>query len=804
MISGRDGSHVDTQQTLHVEAAPEFIPLEGTDSVSHHQHMPHRYCRRPGVEPNRFLQWPAGPVALATNGRLSHSRTKRKRESQADGAIPFNVAWPIVGQVADSENVPPVAENSDRSQGYNESHPQVEDCQGVWNSNRRAYRSNVLGLHEEIEDFFQWMMPTKMEHDARVGVVARIQSLVCKLWPDTKVDIFGSFKTGLYLPTSDIDLVVSGKWPKPPLHVLAEELESSGIPRLKSLLLLDKAAVPIVKMTDDKTGIKVDISFNTVNGIRAAELIKFYKKTYPPLAKLIYVLKQFLLQRSLNEVFMGGLSSYALILMAVSFLQLHPRPDVKQHNTNLGVLLIEFFELYGRNFNYAQSAIRLRDGGCYLPREQMMGQMPHLANQSTGVTLCIEDPLDASNDVGKGSYYFQRVKESFENAYVILTKLCSGTIEPENTNSILSQIVSVSEDVKEFRRQFVQTTIVPTGHANESEDQFINNNGSDVPLTPIYPPPSPSSNVTPHDLPDRHFHPKEINGSKDHFKVPENPHPPPAKEEEVDNMSGVSTLASSCCDSDGSPCTGPNSEMSISPDHSEADTKSTRRLLNVGKRLSPKKRPDRADLDPDWRSGGGGVSPESSDGGFKENESAFKLKDNRRRKESGDTNSSGSNSPPRQQHRADQDPDWRNHRSPSPASESAHGQWRVVNRSGARHQYCAPGEKSSGVTGGKEKRPPGFAATAVQMAPPSPTPVVPEENGNRLQSNSNLELLANENFVKKSQRKTKKMKKVKKNEHRSAENDNNQNNSDSDFSVGTTTTGVRRFSCVQGQAKAKS
>lgn len=55
-------------------------------------------------------------------------------------------------------------------------------------------------------------------------------------------------------------------------------------------------------MTDVETGIKVDISFNTVNGIRAADLIKFYKKTYPPLAKLIYVLKQFLLQRGLNEV----------------------------------------------------------------------------------------------------------------------------------------------------------------------------------------------------------------------------------------------------------------------------------------------------------------------------------------------------------------------------------------------------------------------------------------------------------------------------------------------------------------------
>ena len=55
-------------------------------------------------------------------------------------------------------------------------------------------------------------------------------------------------------------------------------------------------------MTDQVTDIKVDISFNMANGIRAAELIKFFKKKYPVMSKLVYVLKQFLCQRDLNEV----------------------------------------------------------------------------------------------------------------------------------------------------------------------------------------------------------------------------------------------------------------------------------------------------------------------------------------------------------------------------------------------------------------------------------------------------------------------------------------------------------------------
>lgn len=57
------------------------------------------------------------------------------------------------------------------------------------------------------------------------------------------------------------------------------------------------------------------------NGVRSAELIKDFKAKFSALGKLVLVLKQFLLQRDLNEVFHGGISSYSLILMTVSFLQ---------------------------------------------------------------------------------------------------------------------------------------------------------------------------------------------------------------------------------------------------------------------------------------------------------------------------------------------------------------------------------------------------------------------------------------------------------------------------------------------------
>jgi hypothetical protein len=33
-------------------------------------------------------------------------------------------------------------------------------------------------LHEEIEDFYQWIMPTPEEHHMRMGVVRRIEECI--------------------------------------------------------------------------------------------------------------------------------------------------------------------------------------------------------------------------------------------------------------------------------------------------------------------------------------------------------------------------------------------------------------------------------------------------------------------------------------------------------------------------------------------------------------------------------------------------------------------------------------------------
>jgi len=299
-------------------------------------------------------------------------------------------------------------------------------------------------LHQEIMDFTQYISPTEAEHETRLYIIDRISTVIMNLWPCATVKIFGSFETQLYLPTSDIDMVVLFEWPKdapPPLHRLASEIEKAHI--AEQIKILDKARVPIIKVKESVVGFDVDISFNIKNGIEAAELIKEKLIDFPAVKPLAFVIKQFLLQRNLNEVFTGGLSSYSVVCLIISFLQMHPklRPETKKGEANLGVLLIQFFELYGKKFNYKNVAISIRDSGSYYKK-----MFP------TNL-LSIEDPQDPGNDITSSSFNFSYVKSLFEAAYDVLGTAVTSSPTPE---SLLGKIVEISRNVLETRAKIIQ------------------------------------------------------------------------------------------------------------------------------------------------------------------------------------------------------------------------------------------------------------------------------------------------------------------------------------------------------------
>jgi non-canonical poly(A) RNA polymerase PAPD5/7 len=316
------------------------------------------------------------------------------------------------------------------------------------------YDSGYAGLHEEILLFNKYISSTAEECLMRNEVISKIEKLIRRELPNTQVNVFGSYKTELFLPTSDIDIVVFGHWEhmsEYPLNHLKKAIIREQISDKDSILVLDKALVPIIKIVDIKTELKIDISFNTTNSLNSVEKIKQFIKEFPSLRPLVMVLKQFLLQRDYNEVFRGGISSYSLILMTINFLQLHER--VISANENLGILLIEFFELYGKRFNYEKSAIRIKDGGRYVAKDEIRRQFKYSHNS----ILCIEDPLDLHNDIGKSSFGALQVKEAFQYAYLTLSNavLPHNSYLLKNNPSILGRIIRITREVIDYRRKIM-------------------------------------------------------------------------------------------------------------------------------------------------------------------------------------------------------------------------------------------------------------------------------------------------------------------------------------------------------------
>jgi non-canonical poly(A) RNA polymerase PAPD5/7 len=222
----------------------------------------------------------------------------------------------------------------------------------------------VSRLHQEICDFYDFIKPQEYEKRIREDLMNRLEKIFCKPFPKSRLYAFGSFAQGIYLPTSDMDLVLfspdfqrSGRVGfnhKKALYMMRQELVSARIiKRAQDATVIAKAKVPIIKFVDEATGLNCDISLDNDSGIKALTTFEKWKRTWPFLPKLLSVLKQWLLMRGINEVFNGGLGGFSLTCMLVSMLQ--QRVDGQTQNLDsssyLGELLLDFFDLYGNKLN---------------------------------------------------------------------------------------------------------------------------------------------------------------------------------------------------------------------------------------------------------------------------------------------------------------------------------------------------------------------------------------------------------------------------------------------------------------------
>lgn len=358
-------------------------------------------------------------------------------------------------------------ENGDSKKTRKRKRAHIEADPYPWLQNVNYSKENepTRILHRELLDFVKFVGPTEEEHRVRTFVISRIQKLVEKKWPTAALHVFGSFETKLYLPTSDIDLVIlsgaGGEVYEKPNHLrkLANWLVKARI--AENIQVITSARVPIIKFIDSITKINVDISFNKPSGLVAAKVVKQYTEKMPALRPLVVFIKHFLNMRGMNEVYLGGLGSYSIICMVISFLQRHPKVATGQilQEENLGVLVVEFFELYGKRFNYDNVGININGQGCYFSKLDYGWQRP-----GQQYLLSIEDPTDPENDIAKSSFGILKVKSTLggghdflvQRLYDVNDRVKEKRRADVGLDSILSSVVSIDEEMKEAR-EFIAT-----------------------------------------------------------------------------------------------------------------------------------------------------------------------------------------------------------------------------------------------------------------------------------------------------------------------------------------------------------
>ena len=278
----------------------------------------------------------------------------------------------------------------------------------------------MLKLHYEILDFCEFIKLNDQENSLRQKTFNYIKDLIESKLIGYKCKLYGSYKTELSLPDSDIDILILSEdamKDQNSKNKIMEELlkkvhELLFSTKSFSYLEIIKAKVPIIKCTYKETNINVDICLFRKNGIYTVKTLEKITESFPEIKPLIMVVKYTLRQRQLNQVYKGGVSSFiifSLVYYYVADVRKKIADDInkgiKVEELTLGHLLVGFFDFYGFNFNFEQVGISIRNG-CFLYERKDDGKN----------LLSIENPQDISQDMGKSCFRFRKVVETFKFA----------------------------------------------------------------------------------------------------------------------------------------------------------------------------------------------------------------------------------------------------------------------------------------------------------------------------------------------------------------------------------------------------
>ncbi|KAJ3251095.1 hypothetical protein HK103_002881 [Boothiomyces macroporosus] len=337
-------------------------------------------------------------------------------------------------------------------------------------------------LDEELESLIMYITPTAMEEEIRRKVIQKYQTVINERFPNYQVAVFGSCCNSLYLPNSDIDLVIINTEeeegiPAQRMSSVLSKITRKLHPHTSYLFLVKKAKIPIIKIIDYSSNIAIDISYNSAeNTTKVAEFVAEKLMEYSDIKWMVLFLKQYLANRELNNNANGGLGGFAAFLLVLSFLELYPmlykdtKLDFYTKPNSKAKLLIDFFHFYGRILDI--NSVGLAPTGMEGDRSVIMIDKEYYYNNiepyetkqaNLGYSrpkMLLLDPTNQANNTAKGCSLIETIFSEFNKSYDrLLTIAGNDSMQFEDGTYIgflSNDIIAISSEEVEKRKQFKQ------------------------------------------------------------------------------------------------------------------------------------------------------------------------------------------------------------------------------------------------------------------------------------------------------------------------------------------------------------
>ena len=157
--------------------------------------------------------------------------------------------------------------------------------------------------------------------------------------------------------------------------------------------------------------VKIDLTYNEkeeylINNMESVEYIKNALKEYPEIKPVILILKRYLKMQKMNEVYLGGIGSYALFLMVLNVIKNYQKlnPNTQIRNSQLLIMTFEKFSF----FDFSKKGID-KDNYDYLLEEENSEEIPFILN-----------PLTGKNVAQFGSCRGNNIRNTFLKGYNLL------------------------------------------------------------------------------------------------------------------------------------------------------------------------------------------------------------------------------------------------------------------------------------------------------------------------------------------------------------------------------------------------